>query len=45
MLKEKYKCEYVLNSEAMGFHENLKELAKKLNANVAFDSVAGPLAG
>ena len=42
---DKYKCEYVLNSEKEGFLEELKELSKKLRANVCLECVAGPIVG
>jgi NADPH:quinone reductase-like Zn-dependent oxidoreductase len=35
----------VLNSEEEGFENKLKELSKKLNANVALECVAGPIVG
>jgi NADPH2:quinone reductase len=45
LLKDKYKQQYVLNSESEGFEQQLKDLTAKLGANVALDAVAGPLAG
>jgi len=34
-------ADYVLNSQAAGFEDKLKELAEKENATLAFDAVAG----
>lgn len=42
---DKYKCEYVLNSEKEGFLTELKDLCKKLRANVCLECVAGPIVG
>jgi len=38
-------CKYILNSESVGFDENLKELCKKLSPSVFFDAVGGELTG
>ena len=45
MKGDKYKCEYVLNSEDEDFLEKLKEVSKKLRANVCLECVAGPVVG
>ncbi|CDW81714.1 zinc-binding dehydrogenase family protein [Stylonychia lemnae] len=42
---DKYKQEYVLNSEKEGFQEELQSLCKKLNATVVFECVSGPVVG
>ncbi|MCB1160750.1 MAG: zinc-binding dehydrogenase [Leptospiraceae bacterium] len=38
-------AEYILNSSEPNFRRELKRLSKKLNANMAFDAVAGDMCG
>lgn len=44
-LLKKLGAEVVLNSEAPDFHTLLKDEAKRLNATIAFDAVAGSMTG
>jgi NADPH:quinone reductase len=45
LLKKDYGADYVLNSESPTFDEDLYELSKKLQANVALECVAGAMTG
>jgi NADPH2:quinone reductase len=45
LLKEEHGADYVLNSESPTFEEDMYELSKKLNANVALEAVAGEMTG
>jgi len=44
-LKKEYQVEYVLNSSDPKFDDDLYELSKKLDANVAMECVAGEMCG
>lgn len=44
-LKKEYQAEYVLNSSDPKFDDDLYELSKKLDANVAMECVAGEMCG
>ena len=44
-LKNECKAEYVLNSSDPKFDDDLYELSKKLDANVAMECVAGEMCG
>jgi NADPH2:quinone reductase len=45
LLKNEYKCEYVLNSTAEGFDAELKGLCEKLGANVVLEACSGDMPG
>ena len=45
IIKEKYGCEYVLNSSRDTFQQELNELSAKIGIDVIIDAVSGDMAG